>query len=74
MKVWRYGGVQYPSLHTRFFAPKSTDVTIIVRKRAICVSGEFDALAMCRSIADVRTAKVLCENSTLFAKNFARAN
>jgi len=53
MKVWRYGGVQYPSLHTRFFAPKSTDVTIIVQKRQFVCLGNLmrsqcvDPLQMC---------------------------
>jgi hypothetical protein len=41
-------------------------------KGFVCPEGG-DALNLCGSIADVRTAKVLFENSTLFAMNFARA-
>ena len=58
-----------------FFHPKArTHQSSFERGHFVCPEAK-DALNLCGYIVivDVRRAKVLFENSTLFAKNFARA-
>jgi len=64
--------VNIPLYEVLFHQKARTHQSSFEKGHFVC-SEARDALNLCGYIVDVRTAKVLFENSTLFAKNLARA-